>query len=182
MTLQHISPADAKALIDKGAVLVDVREARERRAKHIPGSQNMPLSQLGPLGEDAKDAEAVIFFCRSGMRTAANAAALARAADCKAYVLDGGIEGWSRAGLPTEPEPRVPLTPEQQQALQDSILRQTQVVVGLAVLIGAWLAYASSPAWLALPVVLGLALLIAGATGWNGLAGLVAALPWNRDA
>ena len=48
----------------------------------------------------------MIFHCKSGGRTAMNAAALAsKAGDCEAYLLEGGIDAWRSQGLPVaQPE------------------------------------------------------------------------------
>ena len=98
MSLPNIGPTQAKRLIDEGAVLVDVREASEFARERVPGARNLPLSTLGRV--QRAGANAVIFHCKSGMRTRTNAQRLAEAADGKAYVLEGGIDAWKRAGLP----------------------------------------------------------------------------------
>jgi rhodanese-related sulfurtransferase len=98
MTLPTISPAKAKELLAKGAVLVDIREADEHARERIPGALHAPLSTLGdrlPAGGPM-----VVFHCRSGMRTAMNAGRLGQAAGCEAYILEGGIDAWRAAGLP----------------------------------------------------------------------------------
>lgn len=100
MSLPHISPDEAKRLIDQGAVLVDIREANEHAAENIPGARNHPLSRIGatpPAG-----APVIVFHCKSGARTRMNAQALAGCADAEAYILDGGIEAWKAAGLPVK--------------------------------------------------------------------------------
>ena len=98
MSLPTIDPARAKRLIDEGAVLVDIREADEQARERVPGARHNPLSNLSAV--DAPGAKAVIFHCRSGARTAANASRLAAAAGCEAYILEGGIDAWKKAGLP----------------------------------------------------------------------------------
>ena len=75
MSLPHISPAKAKELIDRGAVLVDIREFDEHARNRIPAARHAPLSRLDKL-EIGTDAPAVIFHCRSG------------------------IDAWKSAGLP----------------------------------------------------------------------------------
>ncbi|WP_268893164.1 rhodanese-like domain-containing protein, partial [Sandarakinorhabdus oryzae] len=100
--LKPLSPPDAKLLLDAGhALLVDVREADEFAARHIPGALSMPIS----LPDSALLACGVnnnlIFTCQTGRRTAANAAKLlARVPGGSAWVLDGGVDAWGRAGLP----------------------------------------------------------------------------------
>ena len=63
MSLPHISPAKAKALIDRGAVLVDIREFDERARSRIPAARHAPLSRLDKL-EIGTEAPAVICTCR----------------------------------------------------------------------------------------------------------------------
>lgn len=98
---QFIGVADAQELVKQGATLVDVREPGEYAAEHVAGSVNAPLSRLAPQSV-GKDAKAVVFFCASGARTRMNAGRLAEAALAEAYVMDGGIMAWKRAGLPVK--------------------------------------------------------------------------------
>ena len=46
MSLPHVSPAKAKELMDRGAVLVDIREFDERARSRIPAARHAPLSRL----------------------------------------------------------------------------------------------------------------------------------------
>jgi len=100
MSLPKINANEAKRLIDQGAVLIDIRSPQEHAGERIPGAQNRPL---GP-GMSVEASGPIVFHCRSGQRTAANAASLAQLADCDAYILDGGIDAWKRAGLPVAKE------------------------------------------------------------------------------
>ena len=97
MTIATISPAEAQQLIAAGATLVDIRDADEHARECIPGAINVPLSRLGDLPGGP-----VVFHCRSGMRTTANARVLTDAAKGGAcHMLAGGIDAWRSAGLPT---------------------------------------------------------------------------------
>jgi rhodanese-related sulfurtransferase len=100
MALKHINAAEAKRLVDDGALLVDVREANEYAGENIPGARNEPLSRIGrsPVG----GAPTIVFHCKSGARTRMNAHALASCTDAEAYILDGGIEAWKAAGYPVK--------------------------------------------------------------------------------
>ena len=102
MTLKNISAVEAHALLDQNAVLVDVREPYEQAAERIPGSIELPLSQLA-LGVPANlpEGRTPIFLCASGMRTSRNAVALVGIAGVPAYNLSGRIVAWKQAGLPT---------------------------------------------------------------------------------
>jgi rhodanese-related sulfurtransferase len=111
----------------------------------------------------------VIFLCRSGMRTAANADKLAACCG-EGYLLEGGLDGWRQAGLPVEEDRKAPL----------EIIRQVQIAAGSLVLIGVLLGFLVAPAWFGLTAFVGAGLVFAGATGWCGMATLLARMPWNR--
>jgi rhodanese-related sulfurtransferase len=118
------------------------------------------------------DAPAVIYHCRSGMRTDANAAQLAAASPCEAYLLEGGIEAWRQAGLPVITDAKAPL----------EIMRQVQITAGLLVLLGVIGALTVTPWLIGLSAFVGAGLTFAGVTGWCGMAKLLALMPWNRRA
>ena len=101
-TLKTVTPDRAAALVRQGAVLIDVREAHEHAAEHIPGARHHALSTIDPKHPIAAGDTVLVFHCKSGGRTNLNAGRLAAAAgQCEAYVLGGGIDAWRRAGLPT---------------------------------------------------------------------------------
>ena len=96
-----ISTTEAHALVRNEAVLVDIREAPERRSGVSPGAVHAPLSALDRTNLDITPGHAVIFHGRSGGRTTRHAAALqATAGAAEAYLLEGGLEAWRAAGLP----------------------------------------------------------------------------------
>lgn len=101
MPIKHINAAEAKRLVDQGAILVDVREAGEFAAENVPGAQNLPLSRLAS-GTDVPGGGVLVFHCKSGARTRMSARALASCTDAEAYILDGGIEAWKAAGYPVK--------------------------------------------------------------------------------
>ncbi len=162
MSLQTIDAATARRLVAEGAVLVDVRESDERAREHIPGTRHAPLSALKPV--EAPGAKAVIFHCRSGARTGANAAG------CEAYLLEGGLDAWKRAGLPVSTDRKQPI----------EIMRQVQIVAGSLVVLGVVLGLLVAPSFFALSAFVGAGLVFAGSTGWCGMAKLLAVMPWNR--
>jgi len=166
MTLPLISPAETRQLMADGALLIDIRPSDEFARSRIPGSENRPIERLQRVG----DAPAVVYHCRSGMRTAANAARLAAASDCPAYLLDGGHDAWRAAGLPVAENRKAPL----------EIMRQVQITAGSLVVLGVLLGLTVQPAFLGLSAFVGAGLVFAGSTGWCGMAKLLAAMPWNR--
>ncbi|MGQ3353579.1 MAG: rhodanese family protein [Phreatobacter sp.] len=169
MTIKHIAPAEAFAMLSHGAILVDIREADEWRREHIPLASHHALStiELHP----PKAAGAVIFHCRSGNRTTANAQRLAATVPgAKVHVLEGGIEAWRDAGLPTVRDARQPI----------EIMRQVQIVAGSLVAVGTALGVLVHPGFLAVPGFVGAGLAFAGITGSCAMARLLAFAPWNR--
>jgi rhodanese-related sulfurtransferase len=100
--LKEIGFDELKAgLADGSIVVVDVREANEFDAGHIPGSLLNPLSAFDP-GQLPKG-KRVILSCRSGNRSK-TAFALAQAAgrtDVDTHFAPGFL-GWSNAGEDVE--------------------------------------------------------------------------------
>ncbi len=170
MTLPRLSPAGTRAALDTGARLVDIRGADEHAREHISGALNVPLERMGEL---PRDDHPVVFHCRSGMRTSANAARLAEAAGAAgAYILEGGIDAWRNAGQATVTDRSQPL----------EIMRQVQIAAGAMVLGGILLGLFVSPGFFGLSAFVGAGLMLAGATGWCGMANLLRVMPWNRRA
>ncbi len=170
MAFTTISPSDARAAIAAGARLIDIRDADEHARERIPGAISLPLARVHMLG----DADSpVIFHCRSGMRTAANAAQLEAAAGrAPVHLLDGGIDAWRKAGLVTVADRSRPI----------EIMRQVQIAAGVLVLAGLLLGTFVAYGFLLLSAFVGAGLTFAGATGWCGMAKLLGVMPWNRRA
>ena len=170
MTLAAIRPEQAEQLIADGAMLIDIRDADEHARERIAGATNHPLARIEQL---ATHAGPTIFHCRSGMRTQTNATRLAAAgAGSPCYVLAGGIDAWRSSGRSTIVDRRQPL----------EIMRQVQLVAGGLVLVGVILGFLVSPVLFGLSAFVGAGLMMAGATGWCGMAKLLRHLPWNRPA
>ena len=154
-------------------MLVDIREADEHARERIPGARHHALSRLGTESPARAGDKIVIFHCRSGMRTQGNAGALAAsAAGCEAYVLEGGLDAWKKAGLPVAKDRKQPI----------EIMRQVQIGAGSLVLIGVLLGFFVNPTFYALSGLVGAGLLFAGVTGFCGMARVLALMPWNRTA
>jgi rhodanese-related sulfurtransferase len=169
MSLPHISPSDARLLIDKGAVLIDIRDLDEHVRERIPGARHHPLSKLceESVGEGHG---AIVFHCKSGNRTRMNAPLLAKAAAVDAFILEGGIEAWKKEGFPIHRDRRQPL----------ELMRQVQIAAGSLALLGALLGYAVHPGFYALSGAVGAGLVMAGITGTCAMARLLKHMPWNR--
>lgn len=168
MTVPTIFPADAHAMLAAGATLIDIRDADAFAREHIAGAVNRPLADIGrhplPTGP-------IIFHCQSGMRTTAHADALAAAAGAaRCVLLQDGIDGWRGGGLPTIRDRRQPL----------EIMRQVQLGAGALALLGVLLGWLIHPALFSVSAFVGAGLMVAGATGWCGMARLLRIMPWNK--
>lgn len=170
-SLHKLSPQAVRERLDSGrAVLVDIREPDEYARSHIKGAQSQPLSQWEKAHLTIDPDADVIFTCRSGMRTAGACDRLAARVTGEAFVLDGGLNAWEKAGLPVETNADAPL----------EIMRQVQIAAGSLVLIGVLLGFLVAPAWFGLSAFVGAGLTFAGVTGFCGMARLLMLMPWNR--
>jgi rhodanese-related sulfurtransferase len=101
---EEMDPREAAELLSGGgAQLVDVREPDEHEAGRIAGSLHIELQRLPGEAEALDRERPILFYCRSGSRSALAADAFA-ASGYDARNLDGGLEAWVAAGLPIEPE------------------------------------------------------------------------------
>lgn len=166
-----IKPEEAeRRLMRRKAVLVDIREPDEFARRHVRGALSRPLSAFESAHLKIEAGKDVVFTCRTGMRTGSNCDRLAAAVDGQAYVLDGGVDAWAAAGLPVEEDRKAPL----------ELMRQVQIAAGGLVLAGVGLGLAVHPAFFGLSAFVGAGLAVAGATGFCGMARLLAVMPWNR--
>ncbi len=167
-----VDPATLEQWLESGqAVLVDVREPFEHAAEHIPGAVLIPLSKFTPQSVRERFADRrVVFHCRSGKRSHKAADLYAHTGN-QAYHLAGGIEAWKAAGKSVERSAKAPRL---------DVMRQVQITAGSLVALGTLLGAAVNPWWLVIPGFVGCGLIFAGATGWCGMAKLLAKMPWNR--
>lgn len=174
MSLSRVSPERAKSLIEQGAVLVDVRESEERAREHISAAQHLPLSKLDQTVLNVEAGKPVLFHCRSGARTSANAAQLSAklGEGCEAYIVEGGLDALKKVGVPVVIDRSQPM----------EMQRQVQIGAGSFGLLGTLLGLLVSPWFFAVPLFVGAGLIFAGVTGFCGLARVLMLAPWNRTA
>ncbi|WP_338843695.1 rhodanese family protein [Citrobacter europaeus] len=172
MTIGTISPREAQTHLSQGAKLIDIRDADEYLYEHIPEAHLVPLPTLehGVLPENLRAGQ-VIFHCQSGKRTQNAATKLsAIAAPAQVWLLEGGIDGWKAAGLPVAKDSSQPLP----------LMRQVQIAAGSLALLGVILGYAVNSAFFLLSGFVGAGLILAGVTGFCGMARVLNIMPWNR--
>jgi rhodanese-related sulfurtransferase len=92
----------AELLRDGETQLVDVREPYEHDAGRIAGATHIELDRLPAETESLDRERRLVFYCRSGSRSAMAADAF-RVAGYDAYNMAGGLEAWVDSGLPIEP-------------------------------------------------------------------------------
>src|SRR3546814_16987827 len=96
-------------------------------------------------------------MCRSGMRTASARDRLLANTTRPTFVLKGGIDAWSAAGLPTITDTKAPI----------EIMRQAQIAAGLLILAGVALGFLVATVWFGLAAFVGAGLLFAGISGFR---------------
>src|SRR3954470_14644736 len=100
---EALSPARVAELQHDGAQLIDLREPYEREAGRIPDdSAHIELDRLTDEAESIDRDRPVVFYCRTGSRSAMAAQAFS-AAGYDAHNLDGGLKAWVADGLPIDP-------------------------------------------------------------------------------
>lgn len=99
----NVSVQEARAMIDGGAVVVDVRGKEAFDARHIPGALNVPLDTLRnaiPLALARSIAAPVVVYCGDGARIGPEGTSiLNKGGFSKAVNMKSGIQGWADAGL-----------------------------------------------------------------------------------
>jgi MFS family permease len=108
--IRRLTPQEALAARDRGALLVDVRSSDDRaRDGVVPGSIHVPRTVLewrldtssgytnpAVRGRD----EEVVVFCDAGFSSSLAAAELRRLGFRRVGDIEGGFRGWRDAGLP----------------------------------------------------------------------------------
>jgi rhodanese-related sulfurtransferase len=107
--LVRLSPAQARAAVDAGAVLADIRPAAQRAAEgEIPGAMIVERNVLEWRFDPACEARLaiadydlhIIVVCSEGYTSSLAAAALHDLGLRHATDLAGGFRAWQAAGLP----------------------------------------------------------------------------------
>jgi cysteine desulfurase/selenocysteine lyase len=91
----------AAAATERGCRVIDVRDPGEFAESHIDGAVNLPRGGLEKgISAAADGATNIVVYCQTGKRSALAAETLARMGYANVRSLSGGIDAWSKAGLP----------------------------------------------------------------------------------
>jgi len=100
--VQEISVEQAVAAIQTCDVLIDVREADEYAAGHLPGAVHMSRGMLefkmaGNPKMQARDLN-IVLYCKTSGRAALSAKSLADMGYTHVRSIAGGVDAWVSAG------------------------------------------------------------------------------------
>jgi rhodanese-related sulfurtransferase len=158
-------------------LILDVREPQEFDAEHVDGAVNVPLSGFDRQGPALVRAlgRPVLLMCRSGKRAAMAEHALRQAGVTDGFtVYEGGITQWKAQGH------AVVAAAGSAAGKTIPIMRQVQMIAGALVVVSLLLAWQVNPLFAWLAAMVGAGLTLAGATGFCGLALMLAKAPWNQ--
>ena len=97
------TPHEVADLLQGGEVqLIDVRQPEEHDAGRIAGDRLIELSRLATEVDSLDQTRPIVFYCRSGSRSAMATEAF-RGAGFDAHNMAGGLLEWHAAGLPLDP-------------------------------------------------------------------------------
>ena len=98
-TTPQVSARAAKARVEAGALLLDVREPDEWQRQHAPAAVLVPMGHVHKRYPEFDRDRPIVVVCRSGGRSAAVTNSL-NAWGFDAMNLSGGMCAWVSAGLP----------------------------------------------------------------------------------
>ena len=97
------TPQQVSELLSRGEIqLIDVRTRREHEAGRIGGDRWIELNQLASEAGTLDPSRPVVFYCRSGARSAMATEAFTMAG-FDAHNMAGGLLDWAAGGLPLAP-------------------------------------------------------------------------------
>ena len=97
-----VSAMQAVRLMNKGALVIDLRSKDLFDAGHIGDARNVPAAQLESQAESLRKwrDKNVITYCDSGANGASAARALIKLGFTKVFNLQGGLNAWVKDNLP----------------------------------------------------------------------------------
>ena len=120
--IREVDPAGAEALVEGGALLLDVREPDEFEQGAVPGSVYIPRGHLESQveGRITDRERPIVVMCAGGVRSAFAAKTLGDLGYSDVVSMEGGFNRWKDEGRSWE-RPRT-LTPDQRSRYQRHLL------------------------------------------------------------
>ncbi len=100
-SVPFVQPQTVKAWVKEGTAVMflDVREADEFAAAHIPGARNIPHDHVATIAAELPhDAPIVVYCIHSTHRAPEAAKTLRQLGFDNAYVMEGGLAAWEAGG------------------------------------------------------------------------------------
>lgn len=103
-TFAAVTPQDAIRLMNRGAVVIDLRPAEQYAAGHLAGARRMDGEQLLKAGDMLKKykQKALIVYDESGSLGGSTARQLKAQGFLQTFNLRGGLAAWRSDNLPLE--------------------------------------------------------------------------------
>ena len=99
--VSEISVEDAYEQVQRGVMLLDVREGFEWRAHgHVKGAKSLPIGELSLKRLPSNLDTPLMFMCESGSRSGSAARQAVAWGYRNVMNVTGGLMRWKRAGLP----------------------------------------------------------------------------------
>ena len=98
MAISEISVNELTTLVEKGSLVIDVREPDEYESGHIPGAILVPLSTVLSNTSEFQSDETVYVVCRSGGRSMQACEILHEVGISNVVNVAGGTMGWISLG------------------------------------------------------------------------------------
>ncbi len=99
---ESVSPGEAVQMINRGALVIDVRKTDDFARGHIVNARNIRLGEIETSDKAVKKPKnkALVTVCENGADSAKAAAALRKAGFENAVSLRTGLAGWRSENLP----------------------------------------------------------------------------------
>ena len=103
-TIAAVTPQDAIRLMNRGAVVIDLRPAEQYAAGHLAGARRMDGGQILKAGDTLKKykQKPLIVYDESGSLGGSTARQLKQQGFLQAFNLRGGLAAWRSDNLPLE--------------------------------------------------------------------------------
>ncbi len=103
--IQEVDASQLASMMDnepESFRLIDVRSANEMVQGMLPGAEALPMHLVPLRIDELRDAPKIVFYCRTGARSAQVCAFLQQQGVNNVINLRGGIVDWHRNGHPVE--------------------------------------------------------------------------------